>query len=73
MGTISIPYGREFQAHATTGICMPHQGLDPDLSFLHQKIKLGLCAHDHWLSRLNEQTARAQIPNSRNVARLPRL
>jgi hypothetical protein len=40
---ISIPDRREFQAHATTGMYMPHHGLGSDLFLLNQKIKLDLC------------------------------
>jgi hypothetical protein len=67
MWTISVPHGREFQAHATSGIYMPHYGRGPDLSFLDQKFELDPCTNDRWLWRLNKQTAHAQIPNSRKV------
>jgi hypothetical protein len=67
MWTISVPHGREFQAHATTRIYMPHHGRGPDLSFLDQKIELDPCTNDPWLWRLNKHTTHAQIPNSRNV------
>jgi hypothetical protein len=42
---ISIPDRREFQAHATTGMYMPHHSLGSDLSLLDQKIKLISYAH----------------------------
>ena len=54
---ISIPDRREFQAHATTGMYMPHNGLGADLSLLDQKIKLDLCTYASWLPRVNKQTA----------------
>jgi hypothetical protein len=54
---ISIPDRREFQAHATTGMYMPHHGLGPDLFLLDRKIKLDLCPYASWLPRLNKQTA----------------
>ena len=38
---------------------MLHYGVGLDLSFPDQKIKLGLCTHDNWLSRLDKQTAHA--------------
>ena len=50
-----------------TGLYMPDDCLGSDLSFLDKKFNLGSCAHDRWLSRLDKQTADAQIPNSRSV------
>jgi hypothetical protein len=64
---IFIGHCREFQSRATIGTYMLHYGVGPDLSFLDQKIKLGLCTHDNWLSRLDKQAALAQILNSRSV------
>jgi hypothetical protein len=43
---------------------MPHYGVGPDLSFLDEKFKFGLCTHDYWLSRLDKQTTQTHIPNS---------
>jgi hypothetical protein len=64
---ISLTQGREFQAQSMTDLYMPDDCLGSDLSFLDKKFKLGLCAHDRWLSRLDKQTPDAQIPNSRSV------
>jgi hypothetical protein len=67
MGMITILYCREFQAHPATEIYMPYFGGSPDRSFLNQKFNLGLFTHNPWLSRLDKQTAQAQIQNSRGV------
>jgi|HubBroStandDraft_5_1064220.scaffolds.fasta_scaffold407718_1 hypothetical protein len=50
-----------------TGLYMPDDGVGSDLSFLDKKFKPGLCAHDRWFSRLDKQTAEAQIQNSRSI------
>jgi len=65
--TITIPYRCKFQTQPATGVYMPHFGGSPDLSFLDQKFKLGLFTYNPWLSRLDKQTAQAQIQNSRGV------
>jgi len=43
---------------------MPHYSVGPDMSLLDQEFKLCFCPNDPWFSRLDKQTARAQIPNS---------
>lgn len=64
---IFIGHCREFQSQPTTRFYMPYNGVRPDLPFLDQKIELGLCTNDNWLSRLEKQTALAQILNSRSI------
>ena len=67
MRAISFPHRNEFQAHAATGIYMPHYSVGPDLSLLDQKFNLRPCPNDPWPSRLDKHPARTQIPNSRSV------
>jgi hypothetical protein len=43
------------------GFTCQHYSIGPDLSLLDQKFKLCHCSNDPWFSRLDEQTARAQI------------
>jgi hypothetical protein len=71
MRTIYFLHRPEFQAHATTGIYMPYYSVGPDLSLLDQKFNLCLCPNNFWTSRLDKQTARAQIPNSGRVILSP--
>jgi len=40
VGTILGIYGGDFQTHPMTGLCVPHDGLDPDPSFLNKEINL---------------------------------
>jgi hypothetical protein len=67
MRAISFPHRNKFQAHATTGIYMPHYSVGPDLSLLDQKFNLCPGPNDPRPSRFDKQPARTQIPNSRCV------
>lgn len=68
MGKIPLSYGSELQAHPMAGGHMSHEGLNADLSFLHQKIQFRCRTDRHPYGRVNEQPAQAKIPNRGSIA-----
>src|SRR6266852_2957657 len=65
--TVLLAEGREFQSQANPRFCVPHDGVCPDLPFLHQKIQSGQNAFRLWLGSLNEQSSHAHIPHAGDV------
>jgi hypothetical protein len=66
-GAILVGYGGEFQAQASAGNVMLHDGFGTDLSLGDEKIKPGSCAQRTRNGRRKEQSAHAQITNPRNI------